>query len=331
MRHFSYIGVAFLLSCNSSVQWPEFIEDDRAPKGFAVSLHPEASEQAGFAFPPDLTELTPLGATHILVPIELSMDNPRDSAVTHPSHQLANAVMWEAYRSSLTPVLMPFITLRHAGAKQWRGNIRPESPEQWWSSYTDAIIEYAKVSQQSGLPMLVIGSELTSMSSSVMPWCALATKVRKVFDGKLAVVANHDALDLTAPFECVDVAGVSAYFPLSESREPTQDQLRKSWSRAAVALRRFAMKVNKPLVLFEVGYPSVDGAAIEPWNSGSGAPIDVREQADCFRAAADALSTELSWVSGVFVWTWLGPGGAHDAHYTPRGKPAMKQVERMLR
>ena len=327
---YSALWVTLLLSCHSSSQWPEFENDERPAKGFAVSLHPEATRRAGFDFPPDLTELVPLGATHILVPIELSMEHSAASSVISPSYHNTRAVMWEAHRASLTPILMPFITLRQASAKQWRGNIRPQHTEKWWHSYTDAIVDYAKISQVSGLPMLVIGSELSSMSKDARRWCELSERVREVFDGKLALVANHDALDLLAPFKCVDVAGVSAYFPLSESHEPSMSQLRQSWEHAGASLRDFAAEVDKPLILFEVGYPSVDGAAMAPWNSASGSPIDLQEQEDCFRAAADEISTDLSWMSGVFVWTWLGPGGPHDAHYTPRAKPAIHQVKRLL-
>ncbi|MCB1733536.1 MAG: hypothetical protein KDI21_23895, partial [Halieaceae bacterium] len=79
---------------------------------------------------------------------------------------------------------------------------------------------------------------------------------------------------------------------------------------------------------FEVGYPSLDGAAIAPWDHTRGAPVDLEEQRRAYAAATAAL-LELA-PAGVFFWTWLGEGGRFDRHYTPRGKPAEAVLRRYL-
>jgi len=69
-----------------------------------------------------------------------------------------------------------------------------------------------------------------------------------------------------------------------------------------------------------------DGAASRPWDYTVRAPVDLEEQRRCYAAFVDAWRGAA--LAGVYFWDWSGPGGASDAHYTPRGKPAEAVVRR---
>ena len=61
-----------------------------------------------------------------------------------------------------------------------------------------------------------------------------------------------------------------------------------------------------------------------PWDWQQAAPIDLQEQADCYRAALETLWRQ-PWLAGIYWWNWdtdPAQGGPDDAGFTPHDKPA---------
>lgn len=300
--------------------------------GLALGLHPEASRRFELEYPPRLGPLQELGARALLLPVpvmqhDLHSHDLRAGAAT-PSDAVLRAVVREAHRRGMATVLMPLLILETGPSEDWRGRIQPDDPVAWWRAYGALVAGYAELAAEEHVAVFVMGSELSSMSQSAEPWRQLAAALRRVYPGRLAVVANHDALDLLAPFEAADLAGVSAYFPLSEHPEASQEDLRKAWAQINARLRAFEAAAHRPLVIFELGYASIDGAAVRPWDSLGGGPVDLEEQRRAYVAATEAMLALRP--HGVFFWTWFGPGGPLDRHYTPRGKPAEAVLRRFL-
>ena len=303
--------------------------------GFALGLYPAEAARRGFGFPPGLGEVAQLGASHVLVPVSWTQSDVRSADLAPDAETLSDGqlleVIDEAHTQGLRALLMPQVRLRHASAQQWRGVLRPRDRAAWWRTYRAFVLPYAELARRAGVAMLVIGSELSSMSSVAdgPHWAELSKAARAAYPGPLAYGANHDALDLSTPFEHVDVIGVSAYFPLG-SRSP-QDWARfeRRWRRIGERLRALRRQAGKPLVLLEVGYPSQAGAAATPWNYTSSAPIDLEEQRAAY-AALVSVAAQARWLDGVLFWHWFGPGGEHDRWYTPRGKPALVEVSRLF-
>ncbi len=306
--------------------------DEVVLRGVALAMHPEASAQYDLEYPPSVRELGDLGARAVLVPIAVLQEDLRSTEVgagpMTPRASDIRSVIRRAHRRGLSTVIMPFLVLNSGPPTAWRGRIAPADPAAWWTSYRALILGYARIAAEEDVAVLVIGSELTSMFQMAEPWAELAQQVRAVYGGRLALVANHDALDVVAPFEHVDIAGVSAYFSLTDTPEATQEDLHNGWRRVLPKLHAFAGITGKPLVVFEVGYPSVDGGAVQPWNYLSGGPVDLQEQAWAYAAAIDAL--QQPWIEGVFFWTWFGSGGRFDRTYTPRDKPALQLLQRFF-
>ena len=67
-------------------------------------------------------------------------------------------------------------------------------------------------------------------------------------------------------WDAVDLIGVSAYFPLSSSTNPSLDELKNSWYPIMETLKKTSEKYNKPVVSSEIGYASYDDAAKSPNN-----------------------------------------------------------------
>jgi hypothetical protein len=68
---------------------------------------------------------------------------------------------------------------------------------------------------------------------------------------------------------------------------------------------------------------------VHPSDFGRDAPIDLGEQESLYWAALEAVASA-PWIEGLLWWNWPAndPGGASNADYTPRGKPAADLLRR---
>ena len=80
-------------------------------------------------------------------------------------------------------------------------------------------------------------------------------------------------------------------------------------------------------IFTEVGYPSLDGGAVNPWDYTQVTAVDLEEQRRAFSAFIKSWNG-VEQLGGVFFWDWYGKGGAKDRRYTPRGKPAADEIKR---
>lgn len=303
--------------------------------GVALGLYPRAAERFGLAWPPPVEELAALGARTAWLPVSWAQHGLRGDTLAPDEETIDDEdlldVASRAQAAGLEIVICPLIEVRGGEPGAWRGRIDPRAGLAWWRSYERFVLHYARLAERAGAQALVVTHELSGLARPGMEghWRALAARVRRVFGGRLIAVVNHDALDGALPWSAFDHVGVSAYFPLADDPDASQDEIDRGWARAAERLRAFSTRIGRSVLLAEVGYPSLDGAAIEPWDHTPGAPVDLEEQRRCYAALERALP-RMEYVEGAIFWAWLGPGGPHDRWYTPRGKPAEAIVRRLL-
>jgi len=287
----------------------------------------------GWPSPEPLEPIVTTGANAVLVPVRLVQSGIHGHDLRW-AHGLDRPAAWSrnARGRGLDVFWMPVIEVKQGERGHWRGVLAPRRPDAWWAAYRRHVVDAAERAGRIGAAGLVVGSELSSLQGVETRgrWRRIVEAVRLRYAGKLIYAANHDALDDVAPFGLVDWIGVSAYFPLARGLEPERSELRASWAKRVDRLRRLHAEWNLPLLLVEVGAPSVDGAAREPWDYASGAPLDLEEQALVYRATADALRNA-AFVHGAFFWGWFGPGGRFDRSHTPRNKPAEPILRSLLR
>jgi hypothetical protein len=134
------------------------------------------------------------------------------------------------------------------------------------------------------------------------------------------------------PFwDALDEVGVTAYFELTPNEALPDDRaLDRAWAAPRDALIAIARKTGKPLVITEIGYPSQVSAARYPWDETSARGIDLDGQAALYRAFCRAF-TGAQDLSVAYFWNWFGRGGVDDDSYTPRGKPAAKEIPRCFK
>jgi len=100
-----------------------------------------------------------------------------------------------------------------------------------------------------------------------------------------------------------------------------------SWGNAKKQLVAWSKKTKRAFIFTEIGYPSLDGCAKNPWDYTANTAVDLEEQRRAYSAFVNAWSGVPQLV-GVFFWDWYGDGGPKDKRYTPRGKPASEIVRK---
>ena len=143
--------------------------------------------------------------------------------------------------------------------------------------------------------------------------------LRAAFSGELSYAASWDEAHLVPFWPELDLVGIDFYYPVARRPDAGRVEILAGWQPWLARLERLHRQTGRPIVIAEIGYRSVDGAALHPYAFGNDATIDLREQADLYWAAIEATGGE-SWIAGIYFWNWLasGGGGPEDLLDIPR-------------
>ena len=253
-----------------------------------------------------------------------------------PTDRQLVAILRRGRDRGLHTTLLPIVLIEFPGEKEWRGLLRPTDWDAWWASYDRLIDRFVDIAVDADVDLLAIGSELNSTEDQLDRWGRVAERVRERFRGELTYAANWDRYDQVTIWPLVDVMSVSAYFELiPQEREATVAILQAAWGRERDRLLEFARRLERPLFLSEVGYPSLPWAAAHPWNYVASGPTgaDHEAQARCYRAFFGAWRAALADADGgvlgicCYHWDPYHHGDASDTGYGVQGKPAAKVIE----
>jgi len=245
-----------------------------------------------------------------------------------PSDDSLARVVALARERGLEVMLKPQVDLHGPG---WRGEIAFEREEDWaawFASYADFIGHHARLAERFGAALLCVGVELDGTRHRDADWRRIVAGVRSQYAGPLVYAANWNRERDVTWWDTLDFAGIDAYWPLADDAGATSQEMAAAWRRHLPGLRRFAERVGKPVLFTEIGYRSVRGAGVEPWEWEDAGEVSLAEQASAYRATFAALQDE-PWLRGLYWWQWRtappdDPAG--DTGYTPQGKPAADVV-----
>jgi hypothetical protein len=280
-----------------------------------------------------LARLAADGNSNVAILVKRFMANNWSSSIAPTPATPTDASLLHAMRTArslgLQVTLKPQIGLLPGG---WAGTIHPADPAAWFNSYEATIDHYADLAQQGGASMLIVGTELQTMSGSAYTnrWQRLIAGVRRRFSGSLTYASNYDEFPQIGFWRSLDYLGVDAYWRLSDSADAPLGDLTAAWSSRGYVerLRRASLAAGKPVLFTEVGYRSIAGSPIHPnWWDTTGS-IDPTEQANAYEAAYRAFAGQ-PWFAGLYWWSWPATLPPDDANgdYTPTFKPA-EQVMR---
>lgn len=251
-----------------------------------------------------------------------------------------------------------------AGVGAWRGCIQPTDPAAWFASYQQMMTHYAQIAKDHGAEMMVVGTELYSMSGSSDPmysqdpttfpyypyWNNLISAMRAIYSGKLTYAASQNEIGETYHVSfsgLLDYLGADIYFPLSNQADPSFATLQNGWTtnngmydyNRVAEVDAWQARWQKPVIFTEIGYRSINYDACAPWDfsadtvwcGDSSVPVTYNgyAQARSYDTFFKVWGNK-SYLAGVFWWYWAidpADGGVGDTGYTLVRKPAESTVK----
>ncbi len=218
---------------------------------------------------------------------------------------------------------------------EFTGNISMKSEKDWKTlekSYEDFILLYAVLAEEMQVPILCIGTELhTFVQSRPEFWNQLITKIRSVYKGELTYAENWDQFDKAPFWNQLDYIGIDAYFPVSHSKTPTVEELKKGWQHHKNDMITIQTKMKKPVLFTEYGYRSVHFTGKEPWDSSRfDGKVNLEGQNNALMALYQEFWNE-PWFAGGFLWKWYHNhdkvGGERNNRFTIQNKPSEQLIK----
>lgn len=199
------------------------------------------------------------------------------------------------------------------------------------NSYSDFILAYAKVAQDTNVEMFCIGTELENfIDERPTYWNQLIVNIREIYKGKLTYAANWNEYERTPFWDALDYIGIDAYFPVDVKQSPTMVDTKKGWQKHKSEIKKYAIKHKKSILFTEFGYRSIDFAGRAPWTVDR---VDKQVNLEAQEILTQALFEEFwdeDWFAGGFVWKWFykhdAVGGKNDNRFTPQNKPAEEVI-----
>lgn len=287
--------------------------DASVVRGMTISCQTWGWEWGSPGFAGELQELDELGVNWVAIHpyARIRKDGSvsyREIDLENPPKHLAGAIQ-TAHERGLSILIKPHLAYWGSGFS-WRGEIKFDDPTalaNFHKSYAKWITTLAEVTRDADA--FCVGTELEGLVASPEPWRKLIAQVRKKTDAHLTYAANWSEYELVGFWDALDVIGLQAYFPISETSSPTERDLHRGWTTVLDELEALHEKWSKPIVFTELGYNQSLTAAAKPWDYTRARGKDVRPaselQARCTKVALEVLGEERDWLRGVFLWKWF--------------------------
>ncbi len=290
-----------------------------------------------------IDEIAAIGADTVKFVVDARQENGSSSHIyldlrMTPSVETLKGLILYAKKKDLRVILMPIVLLDVPRDNEWRGTIKPESWTEWWGSYRDMLTHFSYIAQETGVDVLVVGSELVSTESNVKEWTKTIRAVRTIFKGKLTYSSNWDHYTAVKIWDQLDLIGMNSYWKMTDDDKVgnavTLEEIKHHWKDVIQPdLLDFVKQTGKPLLFLEIGWFSQNNTAKEPWDytkPTDEAPIDLQLQKRLYEGFFE------SWygnplLGGYSIWEWPpDAGGPDDKGYTPKGKPAEEVLKQWL-
>lgn len=159
---------------------------------------------------------------------------------------------------------------------EWRASINPSNPDLWFASYTNLMLSYARLAQETDVEIISVGSEYHTLTKKYdTRWRKLIKDIREVYTGALTYSASFntawaDEGAILTFWDELDVIGLNYYTRInySASSEPYSDDVIASYLQTDaqggspfLLMDRLANKYGKNIIFTEYGPPfSANGA-----------------------------------------------------------------------
>lgn len=225
--------------------------------------------------------------------------------------------------------------------------------EEWFNSYRQFILNYAKISEISGAKQLIIGGKpLLALLPDANPvfkqesldeeWRLLIGDIRKEFGGKLLWAANAGIqMDPLPSFiSLFDEIYISVDSPLASGSDPSFDEIAYGFTTTIDNLIYEVYRSTFIPVTIAFAYPSVEGAAQgcqltgnDCTNDGlfiqdelSGYQVDNDQQALIYNAILPVAASR-EWITGISIRGYVPVCDPEDKSSSISCKPAQDVIQ----
>lgn len=320
--------------------------------GFTINFHHPANLQV---YLDAVDELAAMGFNAIQINTPIYQENATAETITvldtiegepavgrSPTRDQLVALLDHCRAAKLRVTLMPILLMTNPQDGAWRGKIQPSYWSRWWAGYQRQIDYFVEIANETGVDTLCVGSELLSTESQTTRWIELIEHVRESFRGRVIYSTNWDSYQKPTFWHAVDAIGINGYWELTsdeysndpDAKPPDADQLAQRWASIRQRLEAFADAQQRPILLTEVGYPSLPWGLRDPWNyvaDGQTQAVHATQLAGYnafFTAWREPLgpNNDPTRFAGVFFYKWdpYHQGGDTDTGYGIRGKPTQQ-------
>ena len=271
-------------------------------------------------------------AQWIEIPINLYQTSLTSTQVTTTAITPTVRALREGIRAAKAMHYQVFVVplLTAGGTVTWSGSVHFTTLHQeqaWFASYWQALQPFAATAAQAGADQLAVGTELEKLESApTFLWHQLIERVHSVFPGRLTYDMNWSSLYHPLPTWLEDpllnMIGVSVYISLTDTPQRLDPAVLPGlWhKKIGKLLDEMSVRINKPILISEIGYRDSAYALYLPYMRAAGAraePPDPEEQAAAYNAALSNTLVD-PYIKGIFFWAWSVP------LFEPNWKPAAK-------
>jgi hypothetical protein len=328
----------------------------------SVELTPQMDPSWQVYAPVGLSEVAKIDANHIIyspqwfVHFQSPYILPTIGAT--PFHYELNNLLITSQSLGMATSIFPHLGNTQDIAAWW--NSQPHNTdwwEQWFDSYEQFILNYAKLAQISGSSSLILGGKslLPAISEGIFPdgsptdapdsindrWEDLISNVREVYHGQLIWATNaHISMDPLPTFiNEFDEIYISIDSPLTQGQDPTFEEISTNFTGVIDSLIYEIYRSTLKPVTLGFAYPSADGGsqgcylvAGDCYNDGlfnleevSSLPVDLDEQTLIYNAIMPIIASR-EWITGITIRGYDPTITLLDASSSISGKPALDIV-----
>lgn len=265
-----------------------------------------------------------LAASHVILPITVTQAHPQSTKIDWQSDNAlidaeVKGMIAYAQGIGLKVILKPMVNVADG---TWRAHINffdydvPCEPtwSQWFDSYREYLNHYAKLAEETGCVMLVIGCELVNSDRREAQWRETISQIRQHYNGLLTYNCDKYQENNLTWWDAVDVISSSGYYPIDK------------WEQELDRIEQVVNHYQKPFFFCEVGCPSREGSQYLPNDWSFSGEVSMIAQSRWFEKMFTACDKR-NWIQGFGIWDWKArlysrEMALKDDDYGVYGKPA---------
>jgi hypothetical protein len=297
--------------------------------GFTFRL--QQSEKHGFADKETMESLQSLtdstACDTIILAFGALQDTPQSETIDYVGdfipndEELTQVIRYAKEKLGLSVILKPMLNCRN---NVWRAHINffdlevPCEPKwsKWFESYTDYLLHFAKLAQDTSCDMLIIGCELVQTERKEEYWRSLVGAVREIYTGPLTYNTDKYQEAEVNWWDCLDVISSSGYYPLNK------------WEENLDRIEEVVKKYKKPFFFAECGCMCRVGCSEVPNDWSFHGETNLQVQADYYQKMFEVCSRR-DWIEGFGCWDWVSTYLEYpidNSEYSVYQKPASKII-----